>query len=59
PTSGTARHSSGLSTVTFLRLQQRIRYTETGLKELAEGISVLAEDERLPAHGVAVRARFA
>ena len=45
--------------MTFLRLQQRIRYTETGLKELAEGISVLAEDERLPAHGVAVRARFA
>ena len=31
PTSGTARHSSGLNTVTFLRLQQRIRYTETGL----------------------------
>lgn len=59
PTSGTARHSSGLSTVTFLRLQQRIRYTETGLKEVADGIGVLAEDERLPAHAVAVRARFA
>ena len=59
PTSGTARHSSGLSTVTFLRLQQRIRYTETGLKEVADGIGVLAEDERLPAHGAAIRARFA
>ncbi|MGW9762038.1 histidinol dehydrogenase [Micrococcus aloeverae] len=59
PTSGTARHSSGLNTVTFLRLQQRIRYTETGLKEVAEGIGVLAEDERLPAHGAAIRARFA
>ena len=59
PTSGTARHSSGLNTVTFLRLQQRIRYTETGLKEVADGIGVLAEDERLPAHGAAIRARFA
>ncbi|MFF5021813.1 histidinol dehydrogenase [Micrococcus luteus] len=59
PTSGTARHSSGLNTVTFLRLQQRIRYTETGLKEVADGIGVLAENERLPAHGAAIRARFA
>ncbi|MFF5861784.1 histidinol dehydrogenase [Micrococcus luteus] len=59
PTSGTARFSSGLNTVTFLRLQQRIRYTETGLKEVADGIGVLAEDERLPAHGAAIRARFA
>ena len=59
PTSGTARHSSGLNTVTFLRLQQRIRYTETGLEEVADGIGVLAEDERLPAHGAAIRARFA
>ena len=48
PTSGTARHSSGLNTVTFLRLQQRIRYTETGLEEGADEIGVLAEDERLP-----------
>lgn len=59
PTSGTARHSSGLNTVTFLRLQQRIRYTETGLEEVADGIGVLAEDERLPAHGAAIHARFA
>ena len=59
PTSGTARHSSGLNTVTFLRLQQRIRYTGTGLEEVADGIGVLAEDERLPAHGAAIRARFA
>ncbi|ACS31412.1 histidinol dehydrogenase [Micrococcus luteus] len=59
PTSGTARHSSGLNTVTFLRLQQRICYTETGLEEVADGIGVLAEDERLPAHAAAIRARFA
>ncbi|MCG7422149.1 histidinol dehydrogenase [Micrococcus sp. ACRRV] len=59
PTSGTARFSSGLNTVTFLRSQQLIRYGEAGLKALADGISALAEDERLPAHGVAVRARFA
>ncbi|CAM3657278.1 histidinol dehydrogenase [Micrococcus flavus] len=59
PTSGTARFSSGLNTVTFLRSQQLIRYEEAGLRGVADGISALAEDERLPAHGVAVRARFA
>jgi len=58
PTSGTARFSSGLTTVTFLRSQQLIRYGEAGLEALADGISALAEDEHLPAHGVAVRARF-
>jgi histidinol dehydrogenase len=58
PTGGSARYSSGLNTVSFLRLQQLIRYTETGLKELASNISVLADAEGLPAHGEAVDLRF-
>ncbi len=58
PTGGSARHSSGLNTVSFLRLQQLIRYTETGLKELDATISALATAEGLPAHGEAISLRF-
>lgn len=58
PTGGSARFSSGLNTVTFLRLQQQIRYSETGLKQIADNISALADSEGLPAHGAAVRLRF-
>jgi histidinol dehydrogenase len=58
PTGGSARYSSGLNTVSFLRLQQLIRYSETGLKELASNISALAGAEGLPAHGEAVARRF-
>lgn len=58
PTSGSARFSSGLNTVSFLRLQQRIRYQETGLKELQRGIVALAHSEGLHAHGDAIDIRF-
>ncbi|MEO9248718.1 histidinol dehydrogenase [Citricoccus nitrophenolicus] len=58
PTGGSARYSSGLNTVSFLRLQQLIRYTETGLKELDANIAALATAEGLPAHGEAVSLRF-
>lgn len=58
PTGGSARYSSGLNTVSFLRLQQLIRYTETGLKELDANISALSTAEGLPAHGEAVSLRF-
>ena len=57
PTSGTARHSSGLNTVTFLRLQQLIRYDAQGLEELIDGVSALAHDEGLEGHGAAMRIR--
>ncbi|XKH57257.1 histidinol dehydrogenase [Citricoccus nitrophenolicus] len=58
PTGGSARYSSGLNTVSFLRLQQLIRYTETGLKELDTKIAALSTAEGLPAHGEAVSLRF-
>ena len=58
PTSGTARFSSGLNTVSFLRLQQHIRYDKTGLEPLAPGIQRLAQSEGLHAHAEAIRYRF-
>ncbi|MGO1950125.1 MAG: histidinol dehydrogenase [Mycobacteriaceae bacterium] len=58
PTSGTARHSSGLSTHTFLKHVDVIDYDRTALKEVADTVTTLADAEQLPAHGEAVRARF-
>ena len=58
PTSGTARHSSGLSVQTFLRGIHVVDYDEAALKEIAPTVIALADAERLPAHGEAIRARF-
>jgi histidinol dehydrogenase len=59
PTAGTARFSSGLGAYTFLRPQQVVRYNHSALGEIADRIVALANAEDLPAHGEAVRARFA
>lgn len=58
PTSGTARHSSGLSTHTFLKAVHVVEYDEAALKGVADTVVALADAERLPAHGEAIRARF-
>lgn len=58
PTSGTARFASGLSVLTFLRPVQLIEYSQAGLTEVADHVITLAEAERLPAHGAAVRERL-
>ncbi|HIW92289.1 MAG TPA: histidinol dehydrogenase [Candidatus Corynebacterium avicola] len=58
PTSGTARHSSGLSTHTFLKHVDVIDYDRTALKDVADTVTALADAEQLPAHGEAVKARF-
>lgn len=58
PTSGTARHSSGLSTRTFLKSVHIVDYDEAALKGVADTVVALADAERLPAHGEAIRARF-
>ncbi|MCJ7858643.1 histidinol dehydrogenase [Corynebacterium kalidii] len=58
PTSGTARHSSGLSTHTFLKHVDVVSYDRDALKEVADTVTALADAEQLPAHGEAVRARF-
>ena len=58
PTSGSARHSSGLSVQTFLRGIHVVDYDQAALKEIAQTVVTLADAERLPAHGEAIRARF-
>lgn len=58
PTSGTARHSSGLSTHTFLKSIHVVNYTKEALQEVSDGVRALAAAERLPAHGEAIAARF-
>ncbi|WP_221583962.1 histidinol dehydrogenase [Microbacterium sp. G2-8] len=59
PTGGQSRYGSGLGAYTFLRPQQVIEYDEAALREVADRIVSLADAEALPAHGEAVRARFA
>lgn len=57
PTSGSARHSSGLSVQTFLRGVHIIEYTAEALEEVSPHVIALAQAEDLPAHGEAVQAR--
>lgn len=59
PTSGSARFTAGLSTLTFLRQMQVIDYSRAALAEVADHVLALSEAENLPAHGEAVSARFA
>ncbi|MGU3294895.1 histidinol dehydrogenase [Williamsia sp. M5A3_1d] len=59
PTSGSARHSSGLSVQTFLRGVHIVDYDRAALAEVAPHVVALARAEDLPAHGDAVTARFA
>jgi histidinol dehydrogenase len=58
PTGGCAHYSSGLGVHSYLRAVQVIEYDAAALAGLADRIVDLAEDEDLPAHGEAVRARF-
>ncbi|ASW57856.1 histidinol dehydrogenase [Plantactinospora sp. KBS50] len=59
PTGGCARHSSGLSVQSFLRGIHLVEYDEAALREVAPHVQTLAAVEDLPAHGEAVRIRFA
>ncbi|BEL08995.1 histidinol dehydrogenase [Actinoplanes sichuanensis] len=59
PTAGCARHSSGLSVQSFLRGIHVVEYTEEALRDVAGHVVALANAEDLPAHGDAVKARFA
>ncbi|GED98229.1 histidinol dehydrogenase [Gordonia crocea] len=59
PTSGSARFASGLSVQTFLKGVHVIDYDEDALRAVAEKVVTLADAEDLPAHGDAVKQRFA
>jgi histidinol dehydrogenase len=58
PTGGTARHSGGLSVLTFLRGIHVVECTADALAEVAPHIDALGGAEDLAAHVNAVRARF-
>ncbi|MFC7580815.1 histidinol dehydrogenase [Schaalia naturae] len=57
PTGGTARFSSGLNVMQFLRSQQVVEYSPDALASVAAPLEALAEAEDLPAHAAAVRIR--
>jgi histidinol dehydrogenase len=59
PTGGTARHSGGLSVLTFLRGIHVVDYDAAALAEVAPHIDALGGAEDLAAHVNAVRARVA
>jgi histidinol dehydrogenase len=58
PTGQQAKFSSGLGVHTFLRAQQVIDYSRSGLQQVAELVADFSASEGLPAHGEAVTARF-
>jgi histidinol dehydrogenase len=58
PTGGTARHSGGLSVLTFLRGVHVVEYSAAALAAVAPHIDALGGAEDLAAHVNAVRARM-
>jgi histidinol dehydrogenase len=58
PTGGQAKFGAGLGVHSFLRAQQLIDYTRSGLQEIAGLVRDFADAEGLPAHGDAIVARF-
>lgn len=58
PTGGQSRFSSGLGVHTFLRAQQLVKYDRAALSEVANNVVAIADQEGLPAHGEAIKARF-
>ena len=58
PTCGTARFSSGLSVLDFMRGYSVINYTSSALQKNGKHIMELAKTEGLSAHGMAVKVRL-
>jgi histidinol dehydrogenase len=58
PTNQQSKFGAGLSVHTFLRAQQVIDYSEGSLAEAMTYVDALANEEGLPAHFEAIRARF-
>ncbi len=57
PTGGTARFSSGLSVLTFLKRTSYISFSGKNLREDGLFIQRLAETEGLTSHGDSIRSR--
>jgi histidinol dehydrogenase len=58
PTARTARFSSGLSVLDFLKRTTLQRLTPEALRRLGPAAETLARAESLDAHGLSVRARL-
>jgi histidinol dehydrogenase len=58
PTNQQSKFGAGLSVHTFLRAQQVIDYSVEALSESSTYVDALANEEGLPAHFEAIRARF-
>ena len=58
PTGGSSHFTSGLGVHSFVRPVQVVEYDAAALAAVADRVVALADAERLPAHGAAVRARF-
>jgi histidinol dehydrogenase len=58
PTAGSARYSSGLSTLAFLRSVQVAEFDQAALAAAAPTIAALSAAEDLPAHGRAAQVRL-
>ncbi|MGL6094224.1 MAG: histidinol dehydrogenase [Fimbriiglobus sp.] len=59
PTGGTARFTSGLSANDFRKRTSLLRFTQSGLKDMAEDVVYLATKEGLPGHALSVELRAA
>jgi histidinol dehydrogenase len=57
PTGGQARFDAGLGVHTFLKAQQLVEYSQSALSEVANSVIAIADQEGLPAHGDAIKAR--
>ena len=57
PTSGTAKFSSGLSVADFVKTTTFLYYTEKALKQAADDVIQIAEEEQLSGHARAVSKR--
>ncbi|MEM9351330.1 MAG: histidinol dehydrogenase, partial [Pseudomonadota bacterium] len=58
PTARSARFSSGLSTLDFMKRTTLARMTPSALKAIGPAAETLAQSESLEAHGLSVRARL-
>jgi histidinol dehydrogenase len=59
PTGGTARFTSGLSAIDFLRRSSVLNFTAKGLAAIAPDVLLLARKEGLTAHAASVEIRLA
>jgi histidinol dehydrogenase len=57
PTGGTARFTSGLSAIDFLRRSSVLSFTRQGLAAIADDVCLLAREEGLTAHAASVAVR--